>query len=128
MLLRGRNTADSCFFKLTVYNNKRDTVFYKDINLKDDFKNLGGGNEQTDWYLSKFPLTDLWGAYVVRFDWYDNVGEPGIFGAFSFTVSNLDLTPPEWYYVSIGIISTGTDIVVMTFGTCLWFRYILSYI
>lgn len=50
----------------------------------------------------------------MRFDWYDNEGEPGILGAFSFTESNLEITSPEWYFVSIGTISNGTDIVVMT--------------
>jgi len=50
----------------------------------------------------------------LRFDWYDNIEEPGIFGAFSFTESNLDITAPEWYYVSIGTLTQGTDIVLMT--------------
>ncbi len=43
-----------------------------------------------------------------------NIGEPGIFGEFSFIKSDLDITPPEWYFVSVGNIEWGTDIVVMT--------------
>lgn len=113
LLLLARNNVDANF-KLTISNLKGDTVFFKDINLNNDFEIQGGGNEQTDWLLSKFPLKGLWGGYVVRFDWYDNVGEPGVFGGFSFIKSNLDFTPPNWYYVSVGIITSGTDIIVMT--------------
>jgi hypothetical protein len=113
LLLGARNNVDANF-KLSVTNLKGDTVFFRDINLKNDFTNLGGGYDQTDWFLSKFPVSNLWGTYTARFDWYDNIGEPGIFGAFSFITSTLDFTPPEWYYVSVGNIERGTDIVVMT--------------
>ncbi|HYX07976.1 MAG TPA: DUF4832 domain-containing protein [Bacteroidales bacterium] len=113
LLLRARNNVDANF-KLTIFNMQGDTVFFKDISLTNDFKNLGGGNEQTDWLLSKFPLEGLWGAYIVRFDWYDKVGEPGIFGGFSFLMSELDITPPEWLYVDIGTITVGSDIIVQT--------------
>lgn len=111
--LRTRKNVNANF-KLTIYSLKGDTVFFKDINLKNDFNNLGDGNDQTDLLLSKFPLRGLWGSYIVRFDWYDNLGEPGIFGGFSFIKSNLDFTPPVWYFVSIGILEQGTDIVVIT--------------
>ena len=113
LLLRARNNVDANF-KLTISNLQGNIVFSRDINLKNDFTNLGGGNDQTDWFLSTFPVSDLWGTYIARFDWYDNLGEPGIFGSFSFINSTLDFTPPEWYYVSIGSIELGTDIVAMT--------------
>lgn len=113
LLLRARNNVDANF-KLVLSNVKGDTVYFNDFNLKNDFTNLGGGNEQTDWLLSKFPLTGLWGAYNLRFDWYDQVGESGIFGGFSFIKSELDVTPPEWYFVSIGTFTAGTDLTVMT--------------
>ncbi|HKJ80238.1 MAG TPA: hypothetical protein VKA10_11915, partial [Prolixibacteraceae bacterium] len=113
LILRARDNVDA-HFKLSIFNSKRETVFYKDVSLKDEFENVGGGNKQNDWYLSKFALTDLWGIYVVRFDWYDLIGEPGIFGEFSFIKSNLDITAPEWYFVSVGNIERGTEIVVMT--------------
>jgi hypothetical protein len=111
--LRARNNVDANF-KLTVLSLKGDTVFFKDFNLKNDFKNTGGGNEQTDWFLSENEIKGLWGSYILRFDWYDNLGEPGIFGGFSFVVSELDFTPPRWHYVSLGTFDPGTDIVVMT--------------
>jgi len=111
--LRARNNVDASF-KLTVRSLKGDTLFFKDFNLKNDFKNTGGGNEQTDWFLSKNEIKGLWGFYTVSFDWYDNVGESGIFGGFSFVVSTLDFTPPKWSFVSVGIFDPGTDIVVMT--------------
>ncbi len=113
LILRARNKVEA-HFKITVFNSNGESVFYKDASLKNDFENLGEGNDQTDWFISKFAFTDLWGAYVVRFDWYDHIGEPGIFGEFSFKESNLDITPPGWYFVSIGTISKGTEIVVMT--------------
>lgn len=112
LLLRARNGDAN--FKLTAFKNQNDTVFYKEFNLKEDFKNLGGANDQTDWFLSKSPLIGLWGINVIRFDWFDNIGESGIFGEFSFIQSQLDVTPPEWYFVSIGIINKGEDIIVMT--------------
>jgi len=113
LLLRARNNVDANF-KLTVFNLQGDTVFYNDINLNNDFSKLGGGNGQTEWFLSRFPIIELWGAYIVRFDWYDNVEEPGIFGEFSFVKSELDITPPEWFFVSVGTIDWGEDIIVMT--------------
>ncbi len=113
LILHARNNVDTNF-KLTVSDLNGDTVFYRDVDMDNDFSSLGGGNYQTDWFMSKFPLFDLWGPYVVRFDWYDNIGEPGIFGAFSFDESVLDLTPPEWYFVSIGNITQGSNIVAMT--------------
>jgi hypothetical protein len=113
LLLRARNNVDSRF-KLTILTTKGDTLFFKDFSLASEFNNLGGGNDQTNWFLSKIPLTGLWGTYIIRFDWYDNVGEPGVFGGFSFIRSELDADPPGWYYVSIGTFSPGTEIVVMT--------------
>lgn len=113
LLLRSRNNVDARF-KLIILSNKGDTVYFKDFSIVNDFKNIGGANEQTDWFLSKIHLEGLWGSYFVRFDWYDNVGEPGIFGGFSFLNSELDNTPPKWYYVSLGTFAPGTNIVVMT--------------
>ncbi|WP_372948986.1 DUF4832 domain-containing protein [Mariniphaga sp.] len=113
LLIRARNDVDARF-RLTILTNNRDTVFFNDFSIEDDFKNVGGGNEQTDWFRSKNQMDGLWGAYIIRFDWYDNVGEPGIFGGFSFAQSELDFTPPEWYYVSLGTFNPGTNIVVMT--------------
>ncbi len=113
LLLRARNNINSNF-KLTILNVEGETVFFKDFNLQNDFKNLGGANETTDWYLSKIPFGGLWGTYEIKFDWYDNVGKPGVFGEFSFILSELDATPPQWYFVSIGTFSPGTNIVVMT--------------
>ena len=112
LAVRARNNVDANF-KLTITNND-DIDLFKDLNLNEHFINNGGGNDETDWFVSKFPINDLWGHFEVGFDWYDNIGEPGIFGAFSFTDSKLDLTPPEWYFVSIGDMSIGTDLVVMT--------------
>jgi hypothetical protein len=113
LLIRARNDVDARF-RLTILTSNRDTVFFNDFSLEDDFNNLGGGNEQTDWFRSKNQMEGLWGFYIIRFDWYDNVGEPGIFGGFSFAQSELDFTPPEWYYVSLGTFNPGTNIVVMT--------------
>lgn len=115
LLLRARSNADANF-KLTIRNTRmqEDTVFFKDISLKNDFTNLGGGNDETDWFISKFSVTDLWGNYIVHFDWYDNIGESGIFGEFSFVKSELDITPPQWYYVSVGVLSIGADIAVIS--------------
>jgi hypothetical protein len=113
LLLRARNDVNANF-KLTISNSQGNAVILIDFNLQKDFKNLGGGNEQTDWFLSNIPLTGLWGPFVVTFDWYDNVGEPGVFGSFSFIASQLDATPPKWYYISLGTFSPGTNIVAMT--------------
>jgi hypothetical protein len=101
-------------FKLTVLSLIGDTILFKNFNLKNDLKNTGGGNEQTDWFLSENEIKGLWGSYILRFDWYDNLGEPGIFGGFSFVVSDLDFTPPKWHFVSLGTFDPGTNIVVMT--------------
>ncbi|HPE76641.1 MAG TPA: DUF4832 domain-containing protein [Draconibacterium sp.] len=111
--LRARNNADTNF-KLTILSSNRDTVYFNDFSLKTDFENLGGGNDQTDWFLSNNQIEGLWGIYTIRFDWYDNPGDPGIFGGFSFPVSKLDLTPPNWYYVGLGTFTPGTNIVVIT--------------
>jgi hypothetical protein len=35
-----------------------------------------------------------------------------MFGGFSFVGSDMDVTPPEWFYVSIGSITIGNDIEV----------------
>ncbi|MBK6281422.1 MAG: DUF4832 domain-containing protein [Draconibacterium sp.] len=113
LLLRARNNMDA-LFKLTILSSSRDTAFFNDFSLNNDFKNLGCGNEQTDWFISNIQIEGLWGDYIIRFDWYDNPGEPGIFGGFSFALSELDLTPPNWYYVGLGTFSPGTNIVVMT--------------
>jgi len=113
LLIRAKDDVDANF-KLNILNPGKELIFFKDISLKNDFENLGGGNDQTDWFLSNFAITDLWGAYMLRFDWYDNIGEPGVFGEFSFVKSVLDITPPEWYFVSIGEITIGANISVMT--------------
>ena len=113
LLLRARNNVDARF-KLTILTSNRDTIFFNDFSLENDFKNLGGGNEQTDWFLSNNQIEGLWGVYIIRFDWNDNLGEPGIFGGFSFAKSELDFTPPKWYYVSLGTFAPGNNIVVMT--------------
>jgi hypothetical protein len=101
-------------FRLTVLSLKGDTVLFKNFNLKNDFKNTGAGSEQTDWFLSKNEIKGLWGVHTIRFDWYDNLGEAGIFGGFSFAASELDYTPPKWHFVSLGTFDPGTKIVVMT--------------
>lgn len=111
--LRARNNVDANF-RVTILSLKGDTVLFKNFNLKNDFKNTGGGNEHTDWYLSKNEFKGLWGAFTIRFDWYDNLGEPGIFGSFSFVSSTLDFTPPKWHFVSLGTFDPGSKIVVMT--------------
>jgi len=113
LLLKALNNADANF-KLTILKANGDTAIFNDFNLKNDFTNKARVNEQTDWFLSKIPLAGLWGTYVVRFDWYDNIGETGIFGGFSFIKSELDFTPPKWTYVSVGTLSPGTDVVVIT--------------
>ncbi len=113
LLVRARNNSDANF-KLKIYTVQGDTVFSRDNELKNDFDNIGGGNAQTDWFLSKFPLSNLKGNYIVMFDWYDNVGDPGMFGCFSFSESSIDGTPPEWYFTTVGTISVGDEIVVMT--------------
>lgn len=112
LILKARNNVDA-HLKITIFRSNRDTVFYKNVSLKNDFENIDSGNEQTGWYLSKFAVPNLWGMYIVRFDWYDHIGEPGIFGAFSFRESNLDITPPGWYFVTVGNIIRGTNVVVM---------------
>jgi hypothetical protein len=113
LLLRARNNIDANF-KLAIYTPEDDTVYLKDVDLPGDFTNLGGGNEQTDWFLSNFPVNGPWGRYFTKFDWYDHIGEPGIFGEFSFVESDMDVTPPGWLFVSIGDLTLGNDIVVMT--------------
>ena len=113
LFVKARDNVDANF-KFTILSTGRDTIFHRDLSLKDDFENQGSGNGQTGWYIYNELLENLWGARIIRFDWYDHTGEPGIFGGFSFAASNLDITPPEWYYVSIGTIHAGTDIVVMT--------------
>ncbi|HKJ78379.1 MAG TPA: DUF4832 domain-containing protein [Prolixibacteraceae bacterium] len=113
LIVKARNNI-AANFRLTVSSAKGDTVLHKDFNLTRDFKNVGGGNEYTDWFQSNSAFKNLWGSYVIKFDWYDNIGEPGVFGGFAFVKSELDITPPEWYYVSIGNINQGTDITVMT--------------
>ena len=113
LLLRARKQSDANF-RLSIFNTTGDTVLFKDANLIDDFTKFAAGNEHTEWLISKFPILGLWGPYILQFDWYDHRGDPGIFGAFSFMKSALDLTPPGWLFVSIGTIPVGTDIVVMT--------------
>jgi len=113
LVLRARNNVDANF-KVTIFNTQGNVSFFKDYNLKNDFKNTSGGNDQTAWFLSNSAIPGLWGSYIVRFDWYDHVGEPGVFGAFSMVASQLDVTPPKWYYISLGTFSPGTDIVAMT--------------
>lgn len=109
--LRAR-TGKNAHFRLKIYTELGDTIFSRDVSLENDFENPGGGNEDTDWLLSDFAIPDIWGHHIVRFDWYDHTGEPGIFGGFSFTGSNLDVTPPEWYFISLGTFPVGTDIEV----------------
>jgi hypothetical protein len=113
LLIRARNNADANF-RITFYKTPFDSIITKTVNLKTDFVNMGGGNEKTDWFLSKFPLVNIGIANTVRFDWFDNIGEQGIFGGFSFIKSNLDLAPPVWKFVSVGTITKGTDLIVMT--------------
>lgn len=113
LLIRARNNAEANF-RLTLFKSSPDTLFSTTVNLKSDFVNMGGGNDKTDWFLSKFPLVNISMANTVRFDWFDNIGEPGIFGGFSFIKSNMDLTPPAWRFVTVGTVTKGTDIVVIT--------------
>lgn len=113
LIVRAENNVNARF-KLSILSTGRDTIFYKDLSLKEDFENLGGGNEQTDWFIYNGLFENLWGAYTIRFDWYDNIGEPGIFGSFSFPGLAMDLTAPGWYYVSIGNIPLGTDLIAIT--------------
>ena len=109
--LRARSKKKA-HFRLKIFTTLGDTVFSRDISLEDDFENQDGGNEETDWLLSSFAIPEILGPHIVQFDWYDNIGTPGIFGGFSFMASNLDLTPPEWYFVDLGTFPIGTDIEV----------------
>lgn len=113
LLLRARNKINANF-RLTIYTTLGDTVFKKNIKIDDDFEKLSTADEYTDWFISTFATPDLWGNYILRFDWYDNIAEEGIFGSFSFTGSIMDVIPPEWYYISIGTFTVGTDIQVAT--------------
>lgn len=113
LLVRGRGVTEASF-KFTVFDSMRDIVFSRDVTINEDFINLGDANEQTNWLLSNFGLTEMYGQYILRFDWYDHLGEEGIFGGFSFIKSSLDFTPPEWVYVSTGEITIGEEIRVMT--------------
>ena len=117
LLLRARSGTEANF-RLKIFTALGDTVFKKDVSIIDQFENLGGGNGQTDWLLAKFATPNLWGNYVLHFDWYDHIGEPGLFGSFSFLGSTFDVTPPEWYYISIGVFTIGTDIQVATNEAC----------
>ncbi|MEX0982588.1 MAG: hypothetical protein WD577_14645 [Bacteroidales bacterium] len=83
------------------------------ISLTEDFSKAGSEDEHTEWLLSKFQLLDVWKQYIIRFDWYDNLGNPGIFGAFYFKKSTIDTTAPVWVYVDIGTHLPGTDLAVM---------------
>ena len=111
LLLRARKGTNAKF-RLKIYTESGDTVFSKSISIKDEFENLGGANGSSAWLLSKFATPLLWGNYILHFDWYDSNGDPGIFGSFSFLGSVLDVVPPEWYYISLGVITIGTEIQV----------------
>lgn len=113
LLLKTRKNVDANF-KLTIYRTKSDTIFLKNFNLQNDFQKLTEQTENIETLLSKIQINGLWGAYTIRFDWYDNIGEPGIFSGFSFVKSTLDITPPQWYYVSVGTIPKGANLTVMT--------------
>ncbi|MEX0982074.1 MAG: hypothetical protein WD577_05735 [Bacteroidales bacterium] len=91
LMIRARNNVDADF-QLTIFNPSGQTAIAKDLNLMNDFVLRGGGNEQTDWFTSKFELTNLMGPKIIRFDWYDNLGELGIFGAFKFKKSDLEVS------------------------------------
>jgi hypothetical protein len=56
----------------------------------------------------------LYGPLKIKFDWYDKINEPGVFGGFSFIESTLDFTAPNWHYVSLGSFEPGSNILVMT--------------
>jgi len=117
LLLKAR-TGKNANFKFRIYTNLGDTVFMKDANTDNDFEYIGDGIESVNWMLSKFAIPALHGIFRIRFDWYDNIGEPGIFGEFSFVGSTLDVAPPSWYFISIGTFPIGTDIEVATTETC----------
>lgn len=113
LMIKARNNTDARF-GFTILSTGRDTILFKDFSLNDGFESLGAANEQTDWFIYDEIFKNLWGACIIRFDWYDHAGEAGIFGGFSFSPVDLDLTPPEWYYVSVGSIPLGTDLIAMT--------------
>lgn len=113
LLLRARNNMDANF-NLTISRLEGETIFHRDINLENDVKYTGPGNEFTSWYASTFPVDVPWGVYIVRFDWHDQQGEPGIFGSFTFTESKLDITAPELLLVTTGIFDIGTYLQVLT--------------
>lgn len=100
--------------KLTLFSTRRDTIFHQDLSLANDFIQQESSEASAVELLSKFALKALWGQYIVRLDWYNLLGEPGILSSFSFIQSSIDFTPPEWYYVSIGKIISGNDLVFIT--------------
>ncbi len=78
-------------FKVSISALDGEKVYYRDFNLQDDFFNSETHEEQTDWFISHFPLEIPLGVFIVKFDWYDQVGEPGIFGGFAFIESNTNV-------------------------------------
>jgi len=113
LLLRVRNDVDANFI-LSISTPEGESIFLRDLNLTNDLMIKGTANNQTVWKISNFPLDLPMGEYVIKFDWYDQVGEPGIFGSFSFIESNLDLSPPKLILVTTGIYKIGTYLELAT--------------
>ncbi len=113
LVLRARAQSDAgCH--LTILDGLGNIAYADSLRLPDDFTNIGGGTDATDWYVSDFEISHLSGTNVVRFDWYDQVGEPGVFGAFSFVTSKFDQTPPELFFVSEGPVIQGNAITAIS--------------
>ena len=113
LLLRARNNVDADFV-LSISTPGGDPIFIQDVNLTNDLMIKGTANNQTVWKISNFQVDLPMGEYVIKFDWYDRVGEPGIFGSYSFIESNLDLTPPRLILVTTGVFKIGTYLEVST--------------
>jgi hypothetical protein len=111
LLIRVRNDVDANFL-LTVSTSGGDSVFSRVVDLTDDLKINGSAQDHTAWKISDFELDLPMGGYVIKFDWFDQVGAPGIFGSFTFVESSLDLTPPRLMLVTTGIFSIGTFLEV----------------
>lgn len=111
LLLRTRDNVDANFM-LSISSPEDVPIFSQDVNLTNDLMFEGSANEQTVWKVSDFTLELPMGVYLIRFDWYDRVGEPGIFGSFSFIETGLDLSPPELILVTTGVFRIGTYLEV----------------
>ena len=113
LLLRARDSVDANFL-LSISTPGGELVYSRNVSLLADLMSLDAANDLTEWKTSGFEIDLPRGDYIVRFDWYDQVGEPGIFGGFSFAASSLDLTPPKLYFVTTGNFNIGTYLQLAT--------------